>query len=157
MQESEERYRRLAETALRQLEELSSLHAVATTCSRAADEDQLIVDLTHLISEALYTDDFGFLLTDEAGVSYPHPSYHQREGKPVSAIRPGNGTVGQVVLERRPRRVDDAQTETNFIADSPTTRSELAVPVKIGERVIAVINAESPRWAAFPPMTSACL
>lgn len=149
LRESEEKYRRLAETALRQLDELSTLHAVATTCARAADEDQLIMDLTHLVGEALYTDDFGLLLTDEAGVSHPHPSYHQREGKPVSAIRPGNGTVGQVVLERRPRRVDDAQTETNFIADSPTTRSELAVPVKIGERVIAVINAESPEVGRF--------
>ncbi|MHB1319902.1 MAG: GAF domain-containing protein, partial [Anaerolineae bacterium] len=142
--------RRLAEkTTLRQLEELTVLHGIATACAQAADEDTLIRDVTRLIGDALYTADFGLLLADGAGVLYPHASYHQRVGRPTAAIQPGQGVVGQVLAERTSRRVDDAQLESNFINDSPVTRSELAVPVKVGERVIAVINAESPELGRF--------
>ena len=133
----------------RQLEELTLLHGVASACAAAGHEDDLIVHLTRLISEALYTDDFGFLMAEEDGVLHPHASYRQASGRPTETIRPGEGVVGQVVAEGRPRRVDDARLEDNFLDDSPTCRSELAVPVRFGERVIAVINAESPEVGHF--------
>jgi GAF domain-containing protein/CheY-like chemotaxis protein len=46
-------------------------------------------------------------------------------------------------------RVDDVRQEQNYIEVDTTTRSELCVPLKIGERVIGVLNAEREQIGGF--------
>ncbi len=126
------------------MQELTALHAVASACIEADDEDRLITQISQLICEALYPEDFGLFVLDPAtGLWRPHPSYHQSADTPVEFLRPGEGIIGQAAQEGRPRRVGDVRQESDYVAASAAIRSELAVPVKIGERVIAVINAES--------------
>jgi GAF domain-containing protein/CheY-like chemotaxis protein len=46
-------------------------------------------------------------------------------------------------------RVDDVRQVQNYIVVDTTTRSELSVPLKIGERVIGVLNAEREQIGGF--------
>ncbi|MGB2772999.1 MAG: PAS domain S-box protein, partial [Anaerolineae bacterium] len=142
-------HKQSAATLQRQLQALTVLHAVASACIEASDEDDLIIRLTQLVSAALALDEFGIFLLDEAGWLRPHPSYHRRDGSRVQPYRPGQGVVGQTALTGQSHRVADVRLDPDYVAATPTTLSELAVPVKIGERVIAVINAESPQLNSF--------
>ncbi len=143
--------RKEVEEALhRQIEELSILHTLATLCAEATDEDTLIEKATHLIGERLYTDNFGILLLDEEdGVLRPHPSY--RASTPVVhfSVPLGRGVTGHVAVTGRPKRVPDVDQEPNYIRIEARTRSELCVPLKAGNRVLGVINAESAHVDAF--------
>jgi PAS domain S-box-containing protein len=144
--------RKQAEQALRrQLEELSILHSVAAAGVEATSEDSLIERATQIIGDSIYPDNFGLLLLDEArGGLVPHPSYHSSgEPRENSMIPLGQGITGLVAASGKTKRVPDVTLEPAYFELDPHTRSELCVPLKIGERVIGAINAESKKPDAF--------
>jgi GAF domain-containing protein len=61
----------------------------------------------------------------------------------------GEGICGQVALDGKPRRVPDVSEESSYIEVDSSTRSELCVPLKIGDRLIGVINAEREQVDGF--------
>lgn len=153
--------RKQAEIALRrQLKELTLLHAVASACAQATDEDRLIADLTHLIRQELYPETLELLRVDAAaGVLVAHPSGAPGAAPPGGVIRLGEGLIGRTAAEGRPHRVNAAEAlascpgvapgitpDATLAATpgaAPGARSQLVVPVKLGAQVLAVINAES--------------
>lgn len=141
---------RLFEATRRQVQELTVLHAVATAGAEATGEDALIERATEIIGESLFPDNFGILLVDEAGEFLQvHPSYRIREEVDVSLVPIGRGITGQVAATGRAYRSGDAKQDPLYQAADNQTRSELCVPLLIGEQVIGVINAESSQPNAF--------
>jgi GAF domain-containing protein len=144
--------RQQAELALqRQLQELSVLHAVATAASEASSEDALLERLTAVIGAALYPADFGFVMVDEAaGCMRLHPSYRLARAAEAGAVLAfGRGVIGRTVRTGQPQRAPDVSADPDYVALVPDTRSELCAPLKVGDRVLGVINVESARLDAF--------
>jgi len=143
--------RKRAEEALRRrLDELTVLQAIATAGTEATSEDELIERATQIIGETLHLDSFGVILLDEgSGLLRPHPSHRLRAGGEALTLRLGEGIVGQVALSGQPRRVPDVRLDPDYVAGDPQTRSELCVPLKVGGRVIGVINTESTELDAY--------
>jgi hypothetical protein len=82
----------------RQLEELSILHAAASVCVEATDEDELLKHITDLIGTQLFPEEFGVLMVDQRiGGLRLHSSYR---GVPDILeeiyIPPGKGITGHV-------------------------------------------------------------
>ena len=158
---------RLFEAERAQLSELSVLHAVATASAEADREDVLIERVTKIIGETLYPADvFGVMLLDEtANVLYVHPSYNVAENKEHLwraalvdllgedemgiPIPLGQGVTGTVAATGQSWRLGDATRVPEYIDGGVGTYAELCVPLKVGERVIGVINAESTQRDAF--------
>lgn len=61
----------------------------------------------------------------------------------------GSGVVGEVALSGRPVLIDDVRAHGNYVETLPGCQSELCVPVVAAGRVVAVINLESTKLAAF--------
>jgi diguanylate cyclase (GGDEF)-like protein len=61
----------------------------------------------------------------------------------------GSGVVGEVAASGRPILLDDVRLHPNYVETLPGARSELCVPVRHRGRVVAVLNLESLRQAAF--------
>ncbi len=142
--ESEEEMISTEEALQLRLDELTILHAIATAGAEATDEDKLIERATQIIGKNLYPNNFGVLLVDERVAKLrTHPSYREDENLNGPEWIPlGEGICGQVALIGEPLRVADVRREQNYIEVDSATRSELCVPLKIGERVIGVLNAE---------------
>ena len=132
------------ESLQHRLEELTILHAIATVGAEATDEDVLIERATQIIGETLFPNNFGLLLVDGSGEKLrTHPSYRELDkSKGPEWIPIGAGICGQVASSGLPMRVVDVSGESTYLEVDSSTRSELCVPLKIGERVIGVINAE---------------
>lgn len=145
------RQARLFEATRRQLDELTVLHRVTIAAAEAGAEDELIERATQIIGEALYPDNFGVMLVDEvAGVLRDHKSFQGASPAGMQAAIPlGQGIVGTVAARGQPWRVPDVSREPAYIATNPATRSELCVPLKVGERIIGVIDTESSKLDAF--------
>lgn len=62
---------------------------------------------------------------------------------------PGDGIIGQVAAEGRPMVLDDVTQAPNYVETMAGARSEICVPVVHHNRLIAVLNIESTRPAAF--------
>src|SRR5262245_25338044 len=61
----------------------------------------------------------------------------------------GSGVVGEVASTGRTLVIDDVRSHANYIETMPGALSELCVPVMHGGRLIAILNVESRRQAAF--------
>jgi signal transduction histidine kinase len=59
------------------------------------------------------------------------------------------GLAGQVIRTGQAVLVNDISQDSNYIAASPTTRSQLSVPIKRGDAVIGVLNVESNKLNHF--------
>lgn len=137
--------RKQADDALqRQVKELSVLHTVSKSAAEATSMDGLIQEVTRIIGEAIYVDDFGVALFDEeARVLKPHPSYHGESFGDQATIPLTEGIMGHVASTGLPYRVADAPRDAYYVASVPETRSEICVPIKVGDKLFGVINAES--------------
>jgi signal transduction histidine kinase/CheY-like chemotaxis protein len=139
---AEQSLQRGDESLQRRLDELTILHAIATAGTEATDEDVLIERATQIIGESFFPNNFGVLLVDGDRLR-THPSYRELDSlKGPEWIPIGEGISGQVALLGEPMRVADVHHEQNYLEVDSATRSELCVPLKIGERVIGVLNAE---------------
>lgn len=83
-------------------------------------------------------------------------------GKPLEEVRGyrqplEQGLCGWVVRHGRPRRADDVTQEQEYLQQYEEMRSELDVPIKVGETVTGVLNVESPERAAFDDEDEALL
>jgi len=61
----------------------------------------------------------------------------------------GKGITGTVAQKREPAIIDDLLKDQNYIPDTEPARSEICVPLKIGDRVLGVIDSEHPNIGAF--------
>jgi len=95
-----------------------------------------------------------FLFVDETDQSLrPHPSAYGVSPEINASLRiPINeGITGWVARERQPAYVGDVTTDPRYVmaAGAHGVGSEMAAPLVAGERVIGVVNVESPHLNAF--------
>lgn len=130
--------------------------AILTEIARIATEDLELRPMLQRVTDAL-SQRLGWELVALVRVD------REREGFVCEAItagvptsvapgygRPfGSGVVGEVAATGRTLVIDDAATYPDFIEVFPGTRSELCAPIRHRGEVVAVLNLESPRPAAF--------
>jgi diguanylate cyclase (GGDEF)-like protein len=61
----------------------------------------------------------------------------------------GSGVVGMVAATGQPILLDDVRTFPGYVETMPGTASEICVPVRHGGKLVAILNLESTRAAAF--------
>jgi diguanylate cyclase (GGDEF)-like protein len=140
------------EEAQKQLKQLRMLHEVAIVSTQVDSIDQLIERVTEIIGKNLFPDNFGMLIMDEErGVLQPHSSYRFGATKDrfLTEVPLGQGVTGQVAKTGQPIRVGNVEGIQNYLDVDQRTSSELCVPIKIKDRVLGVINAESTKADAF--------
>jgi diguanylate cyclase (GGDEF)-like protein len=140
--------------AERRVEEMAVLHQIALAPTQVENVDQLLELATGIIGRNLFPDNFGILLLNErTGLLYPHASYRvyvTEDYDPHQIVVPlGEGVCGQVAQDGKPRRTGDVRELENYLNVDARTRSELCVPLKVRERTLGVINAESTELNAF--------
>ncbi len=87
---------------------------------------------------------FYFLRTPEELVVGPF------QGRPACVrIAVGRGVCGTAVAERRSIVVPDVDAFPGHIACDAASRSELVVPLRAGERIVGVLDLDSPKLARF--------
>ena len=59
-------------------------------------------------------------------------------------IQVGEGIVGTVALTGEPELIEDTSIDPRYIIDDAFRLSEIAVPIKAGDRVLGVIDSEHP-------------
>jgi two-component system phosphate regulon sensor histidine kinase PhoR len=142
---------RLYEETRRRANEMRVLHRVASATSILPDVDSLLQQTTTMIAESLYPEHFGFLLYDEAtNRLFPHHSFFGASKESFEKPVPMEDSVcAKVYKSGNPAIVADVTAVDNYYRVVPSTRSEIAVPLFVREKVIGVINVESSRLNAF--------
>ncbi|MGC9081723.1 MAG: GAF domain-containing protein [Anaerolineae bacterium] len=162
----EERTRELAETSLRLQEanrdlarRTAQLEAASAVARRAAEihaVDALLNETVRLISDRFGFYHAGIFLIDEAREYVVLRAASSEGGQRMLArghrLAVGEeGIVGYVAGTGKPRIALDVGEDAVFFSnpDLPHTRSEMALPLKVGEQVIGVLDVQSVEPSAF--------
>jgi two-component system NarL family sensor kinase len=118
------------------------------------DLERLLPEACHLIADAFGYDLVGINLVDPLDPErlYQAATYPNDRKFPRSFRVPlGRGLTGWVARHGQPRLANDVRREPLYIVGPgrEATRSELDVPLKLGERILGVLNVESERAGAF--------
>ena len=126
--------------------QLQAIHEVSERITAILSLEQLLPSVVRLIREHfnyhpvhIFTIEQGSdLIVFRASTSH-FPDISGMGG----AMRMGQGIVGSAAANAEPILVGDVRTDPRYIRDTSTTRSELAVPLRIGDQVIGVLDVQS--------------
>ncbi|MGQ9714379.1 MAG: GAF domain-containing protein [Anaerolineae bacterium] len=143
---------RLYQDTMRRVKEMTALYEVGRGLIRTMDLDQLLEEVLETLRRSAGYTNCAVLLADPAtGELYVRAAKGYRDDV-VQRLRlriGQDGITGWVAAHRQPLNVPDVREDPRYIEGVPGCRSELAVPMMIGDRLIGVLDAESDRPAAF--------
>jgi GAF domain-containing protein len=148
-----------AEVEQFRLRQLNLVREVGTQIVNVLDVGDLAARVTDLIQKtfnyyyvAIFT-----LEPDSKNLQFRSSAAAPRKGRKKASIALdvaiGQGLIGAAALEGEPQVSDDVQSDARFrfIERLPETRSEAAIPLKIEDRVLGVLDVQSDKTDAFHP------
>ncbi|MFP4395845.1 MAG: GAF domain-containing protein [Anaerolineales bacterium] len=143
---------RLYRTTKERAKQLSLLHEVSQRISAVLDVDKLLAEIVRLVQDAFAYEVVTVHLLDKTTGNL---NFVAQQGMDVEIANfdcmavGGAGVVPWVFEHKRPLVIPDVREEPRYVPIAPDIRSELAVPLMTGKRVIGVFNLESKRADAF--------
>jgi signal transduction histidine kinase len=142
---------RLYDAARHQLGELSLLHTAAIATARSASLDAALQEIAQSVYDAFEAVNTMVILCEpdwtnlkiRASVGVPAETLAARQFKEEQGIIGAVAQTGQAIL------VNDVARDPRYFEADVRTRAELCAPLKIGERVMGMINVESNQLNAF--------
>jgi NtrC-family two-component system sensor histidine kinase KinB len=143
---------RLYENVTEKMRETMALYRVGGKLMRTLNVDQLLGEILEVLERSFGYLGCAVLLVDEAaGELYIKAS----RGYPPEVVErtrikiDEEGITGWVVAHKVPLNVPDVTEEPRYIEGVKGTRAEMAVPMLSGEKVIGVLDVQSPKVNAF--------
>ena len=142
---------RLYRRTLRQARTLQLLNEISRELSSVLVLNELLRKIGTLTKKLVDYHRFGILLADDQTQTFNAViSLKQDERMPErSTVNFGQGIVGAAASLRQPVVVPDVSKDPRYISLNPETRSEMTVPLIYRDRVIGVIDLESPQLNYF--------
>jgi len=135
----------------KRLEAMRLLPEVIRRLLAVSDADVLLREVCALAKDALGADEAALLLVDPSGRELVE---HEVVGKKLRPTRVRlrireEGIVGWVASQKLPQVVGDVRRDKRYYKVSSSTRSEAAVPILEGDRVLGVLNFDSRHLGYF--------
>ena len=144
---------RLFENARKQAETLLLLNEIGREANSTLQVEEVLRRAAELTKRLIDYQMFSILLYDETGNVFRHRvtvKFGQRVQE-KSTVPAHEGIVGAAASLRRPIVVPDTTLDPRYRMLNPETRSELAVPMMSKNRVVGVMDLESPQLNYFTP------
>jgi sigma-B regulation protein RsbU (phosphoserine phosphatase) len=144
---------RLFQHERNQAETLLLLNEVVREANSTLEVQEVLRRAAELTKRLIDYQIFSILLYDEVDKVFRHRvtvKFGQRTHEKF-AVPAHEGIVGAAASLRRPVVVPDVTLDPRYLMVNPETRSELAVPMVYQNRVIGVMDLESPQLNYFTP------
>jgi PAS domain S-box-containing protein len=131
--------------------QLSAIQSLSYKIGTVRNPVHLLEEVIRDVERAFGYHNVSILLADERAQEL-HFAATQLENESLRRrrFRVGtDGVVGHVAATREPLLVNDVSACAFYIPDGTNTRSELAVPLVMGDRLLGVFNVSSERTGAF--------
>ena len=141
----------LYERTKTRLDELSALHEISVAASSTWNLNEILDRIVGSLQQTMGFSALAVMLINEeeqrlriaAGTGYAADVTRKIEP------RLGEGITGWVALAGEPLNVPDVTMDSRYIVGNESVRSEVCVPLAVGNRIIGVLNVESDQRAAF--------
>ncbi len=124
---------------------LATLYDIGKETASILDLDALLQRLAEIVKRVIDYEMFGILLLDEERQELVlRKAVNFGPGKERSRLPVSEGLCGAAVRSREPVLVGDVRKDARYVGLVPETRSELVVPLVHKDRVVGVLDLESP-------------
>jgi phosphoserine phosphatase RsbU/P len=142
---------RLYRRSLRQARTLHLLNEISRELSSVLMLNELLRKIGTLTKKLVDYHRFGILLADDQTRTFNAVISLKQDERMAekTTVNFGQGIVGAAASLRQPVIVPDVSKDSRYILVNPETRSEMTVPLIYRDRVIGVIDLESPHLNYF--------
>jgi len=143
----------LFEETKKRLNEITILYEMMKVSASSLSLDKMLEETIDCLNSFLKFETLGILLVeDNTNKLVPHPASYK--GFPMSNIGKlglsvGKGITGWVAEKGEPLLVNDVREDSRYICGDESIRSEMCVPLKVGQKVMGVIDAQCKALNAF--------
>jgi sigma-B regulation protein RsbU (phosphoserine phosphatase) len=124
---------------------LATLYEVGKETSSILDLDELLQRLAGIVKRVIDYEMFGVLLLDEERQELVlRQSVNFGPGRERSRLSVNEGLCGAAVRAKEPILVGDVRKDSRYVSLVPETRCELVLPLLHKDRVLGVLDLESP-------------
>ena len=130
-----------------QLNYLMIINDFAISLMEQNTVDEIVWDVAKNAIAKLDFLDCVIYLFDEQGVLVQRAAHGPKSPEYIDirnpiTIKPGEGIVGNVGATGEPELIEDTSIDPRYIVDDASRLSEIAVPIKIGNKILGVIDSE---------------
>jgi len=143
---------RLYQAVKEKVQEVTVLYEVGRALTSTLRHEDVLDQMMHILRESFGYVHCAILLVDDNDNELYVKAASGYAGESVDNLRlkVGNeGITGWVASTGRPLYVPDVQKDPRYVPGMKEVRSEIALPLKIGEKVLGVLNVESTELGAF--------
>ncbi len=142
---------RLYEETRRRLDESSLLYEMSLAGTSSLDFAEVSKRTVEALQRSMGFEYIALFLVndDHETVELYATSGRVAEGERNARIKIGHGIVGSAVASGVLLNIADVLQDSRHLPGISNTRSEMCVPLRVGERVIGAIDLQSPRVGAF--------
>ncbi|HQU35089.1 MAG TPA: GAF domain-containing protein [Anaerolineales bacterium] len=143
------------QTSTQRAQDLQSIGEISKVITSEHKLDTLLPLITNLVSEKFKFYHVGIFLLDDRNENVVLEATNSEGGKKMLSrahrLQVGSGIVGYVAATSLPRIALDVGSDSVFFnnPDLPQTRSEMAVPLRVSEVTIGVLDVQSTEPNAF--------
>jgi PAS domain S-box-containing protein len=143
----------LFEETKKRLDELTILYEIMKISASSLNLGKMLKEIMGSLNNFLKFEGLGILLVDESTKRLlPHPtSYNDLSMKNIGKLGlcVGKGITGWVAEQGEPLLVNDVNVDSRYVCGDESICSEMCVPLKVGQKVIGVVDAQSKALNAF--------
>jgi len=138
-----------------QKERLHGLYMLGQELAQLSDVNLLVQHVIKRLKSDFSYDFSAILLSESNELVLKAKDVTERKHLSVTDYPVGSrftiseGIMGYVATHKQPLMVNDVSQDERYVISSPSTQSELCVPILFGAKLIGVLNIESSRKNAF--------
>ena len=142
---------RLYGRVTREIRERELLYQVGMRISSSLDVEEVLNLILHNLRELVEYHAGGIFLVDPETMDIARLTAigYDPEMEPRLELKFGEGIVGWVAKNVEPVIVPNVSKDTRYLNARHETRSEIVVPLTVGDRILGVLNLENDRLDAF--------
>jgi two-component system NtrC family sensor kinase len=133
------------------LDQLSTLHEMSVAATSTLELTEILDRIVGVLQETQGFPNLALMLYDEQAKTLKVTAGRGYAADVAERIQPrvGEGITGCVALTGEPLNVPNVASDSRYIMADESVRSEVCVPLAVGNKLIGVLNVESNEAAAF--------
>ena len=131
------------------IKRLTNVYESGKTINSSLELDNILGALLEVSAKELNFDSIAILIVKDGMIHAKKGRGFTNEEISTYSANVGEGICGRVAETGRSLIYNDVSKCPFYIAQSPRTRSEMAVPIKFGDKVLGVYNVESNEFNTF--------
>ncbi len=135
------------------MQKIAILYDASQAVLSTFELDEVLQQISTIARDYFHLQNVAILLLDKDGSLYPRCQFGWDPGNEDIRLPVGTGLTGAAAQKKRPIYAPDVTNDQRYVISAASTRSELAVPLMVRDKVVGVLDCQSDKLDHFDSET----